>query len=120
MGAKKIGFVGEDLAAQYLKSKGYRILKNNFTIKGGEIDLIAQRGETLIFVEVKTRRGNLFGSGGESFNRIKKRHIHQAINRYLSTDNNEDADFRVDLVEIELDPKTNRLKNIYHFEDIEL
>lgn len=121
MKAKTIGYSGETIAAQFLKSKGYEILANNFTIRGGEIDVVALCGRTLVFVEVKTRTDESFGRGEESMNYFKRTRLHRTIERYLSQRGNpEDTDYRVDLVEIELDRKTHALKNIEHFEDIEL
>lgn len=119
--AKTLGYSGETLAAQFLKNKGYEILQNNFTIRGGEIDLIALHGTILIFVEVKTRTNESFGRGEESMNYFKRTRIHRAIERYLDRHGDrEDTDYRVDLIEVELDPTTKALKNINHFEDIEL
>lgn len=119
--AKSLGYHGETLAAQYLQTKGYRILENNFTIRGGEIDLVAKQSNTFVFVEVKTRTGKKFGEGDESFNRLKSRRIQRAVERYLSTKIREpDPDYRVDLVEINLHPETNTLESITHLEDIEL
>ncbi len=119
--AKTLGFSGETLAAQFLKNKGYEILANNFTIRGGEIDLVALCGATLVFVEVKTRTGESFGRGEESMNYFKRTRLHRTIERYLDRrGNREDTDYRVDLIEIELDRRTKALKNINHFEDIEL
>lgn len=121
MKAKTIGYHGENLAAQYLQTKGCQILENNFTIRGGEIDIVAKQGAMLIFVEVKTRRGKNFGEGDESFNRLKNHRIQRAIARYLSTKISEpDPDYRVDLIEMNLHPKTNALESITHLEDIEL
>lgn len=122
MQAKALGYSGEKLAADYLKNKGYEILDHNFTIRGGEIDLIARQKNILVFVEVKTRTGNSFGYGDESLNRIKKQRIHRAIQNYLEKHMRKlrDPDYRIDLVEIEFDRVVRKLKNITHFEDIEL
>src|SRR3989338_5131022 len=103
--AKSLGFLGEDLAAQYLKSKGYEILENNFTGGGGEIDLVARLQEILVFVEVKTRSNKNFGYGNESINKAKRLRMHRAIARYLSAF--DDADYRVDIIEVELEPKAH-------------
>lgn len=119
--AKTLGYHGETLAAHFLQKKGYEILKNNFTIHGGEIDIIAKHGPTLVFIEVKTRTNESFGHGEESMNYFKRTRLHRAIERYLDQHGNEGSvDYRVDLVEIELDRRTKTLKNINHFEDIEL
>ncbi|MEX0940243.1 MAG: YraN family protein [Candidatus Babeliales bacterium] len=60
--SKKIalGIYGEKLIATYLKKNGYSILKQNYRIRGGEVDIIAQQNNTIIFVEVKTRRNSYF------------------------------------------------------------
>lgn len=55
MSNREIGYIGEETAAEYLRSKGYDILEQNYTIRGGEIDIIAVDGDTLVFVEVKCR-----------------------------------------------------------------
>lgn len=119
MEAKRVGFIGEELAAKYLTGKGYEILQNNFTIRGGEIDLIAQNGGILVFVEVKTRSCSSFGYADESLDVSKRGRLHRAIKRYLANEKDE-PDYRVDLVEVELDSKTRDLKQINHLEDIEL
>lgn len=120
MKAKTLGFIGEELTAHYLQSKGYKIIQNNFVVKGGEIDIIARQNGLLVFIEVKTRTSDSFGRGEESFNYFKKKRLLTAIYRYLEKNNCENSDYRIDLIEIELNPDTNSLKNISHFEDVEL
>lgn len=121
MKAKALGYAGEALAAQYLQTKGYQILENNFTIRGGEIDLIVKKGRTWIFVEVKTRTENSFGYGDENINQLKKIRLRRTIQRYLDSKIREhDPDYRADLVEITLHPETKKVLHIEHFEDIEL
>ena len=65
------GQTGEDLAAAFLTEKGMRVVERNFRCAAGEIDLICRSGELLIFVEVKTRSGTVFGTPGEAVNRAK-------------------------------------------------
>lgn len=121
MKAKDLGYVGEEMAVEFLKKKGYEILESNFTIRGGEIDVIAKTKNILVFVEVKTRTGESFGDGEESVNNQKKRRLLRTIDRYLLQNYpHGDPDYRVDIVEIELYPLGGKLKNITHFEDIEL
>ncbi len=55
------GLSGEDAACQYLEQKGYKILRRNFRCYSGEIDIIAAKGQTLSFIEVKTRSSTLYG-----------------------------------------------------------
>jgi len=61
-GRKRLGDFGERLAAHHLEAKGYRIVARNWRCARGEIDLVAQAGAELVFVEVKTRRGQAFGA----------------------------------------------------------
>ena len=118
MQAKALGYEGEKLAADFLRKKGYEIVQQNFTVRGGEIDLVAKRGETLVFVEVKTRTNEQFGSGDESFTSLKKRRILRAIEQYLyRTYRDADVDYRVDLIEIAL--SSGKQPRIRHFEDVE-
>ncbi|HID55979.1 TPA: YraN family protein, partial [Candidatus Poribacteria bacterium] len=63
---KEIGLLGEEIAADFLRRKGYRLLERNIRIGRGEIDLVALDGETLVFVEVKTRKGLRYGHPSES------------------------------------------------------
>lgn len=121
MKAKTLGYSGENLAEKYLINKGYKILDKNFTISGGEIDIITQKNGILVFVEVKTRTSDFFGEGNESVDRQKKKRILRAVQRYIDSKiKDPDPDFRLDLIEIELHPENYRLKNINHYEDIEV
>lgn len=70
---KILGIKGENLAVTFLKEKGYRIIARNYKTYIGEIDIIAQDGNTMVFIEVKTRADELFGQPFEAVNR-KKRH----------------------------------------------
>lgn len=120
MKAKALGFAGEKIAANFLKTKGYEIVRSNFTVRGGEIDLIVQKEKLLIFVEVKTRTSASFGEGNESITRFKRNRIHSAISQYMFREKQDrELDYRVDIVEINLDSH-GVVKDINHFEDIEL
>lgn len=78
-----IGRRGEDRAAQYLRRRGYRILARNWRCRLGEIDLIALDGDTLVFVEVKTRRGDLFGSPELAVTPRKQRQLTKAALSFI-------------------------------------
>lgn len=120
MQAKKLGYHGETLAAQYLQKKGYKILSSNFTVRGGEIDLVARDpAGVIVFIEVKTRTQGTFGAGEESVTMVKKRRMQRAIGRYLAAWPTADPDCRIDIIDIQLDPATHDLLHIAHMEDIE-
>jgi len=70
---KVLGIKGENLAVTFLKKKGYRIIARNYKTFFGEVDIIAQDGNTIVFTEVKTRTDELFGRPFEAVNK-KKRH----------------------------------------------
>ena len=71
----EIGKIGENLVADYLKSKGYTVIKRNYKDRYGEVDIIAEDKENLVFVEVKTRSENAIVSGFEAVDEKKKRLI---------------------------------------------
>jgi len=73
---RRQGNIAEDQAADYLKEKGYKILERNFACKMGEVDIIAEdKQNTIVFVEVKQRKTNLFGGGLAAVNKAKQRRI---------------------------------------------
>jgi len=83
MSNKTLGSYGESLAREYLKSIGYQILEENFRNKLGEIDLIAQDGKMICFVEVKTRQSLEQGQPYEAINYWKIRKLSQMATFYL-------------------------------------
>lgn len=80
--AKEIGNVGEDHAEKYLKKHGWKIITRNYTVKGGEIDIIAYRFGVLAFFEVKSRSSDLYGTPAEAVNEEKLMHIKYAKRRF--------------------------------------
>ncbi len=83
MNVQKIGLLGELRAAAYLKRQGMRILEKRWRAAHGEIDLIALDGNTLVFVEVKTRPHGRLDSGLKAVNAEKRSHIRYAAREYL-------------------------------------
>lgn len=81
--SKEIGTAYEALAAEYLKGKGYRIIKQNFFTKSGEIDMIARDGAYLVFVEVKYRSSQRGGHPLEAVDIRKQKRIRRAAQYYL-------------------------------------
>lgn len=102
MRKKSIGNLGESLALKHLRNKGYKILKRNFRSKFGEIDIIALEGNDLVFVEVKTRWSQSFGSPEEAITPWKIKKIIKA-GEYLKLLHPELPDsLRLDAVVIDL------------------
>lgn len=79
----KAGKPAELLAQEILSQRGYQIITTNFTCRGGEIDIIAQQGDTLCFIEVKSRTSTRFGLPQESIRHTKQRRMIVAATRYL-------------------------------------
>ena len=79
----KLGDKGEGLAVKFLKKKGYQIITQNYKTRIGEIDIIAKEGDTLVFIEVKTRESIAYGKPFEAVNYFKKRKIANVAMLYL-------------------------------------
>jgi len=108
---KNTGQLGENIAREFLKKKGYNILENNYRCREGEVDIIARKGEHLVFVEVRTRTSQSYGMPEESLNAEKVRHLMTAANHYLQKSHRADCAWRVDVVAIEL-TRDNSVKRI--------
>ncbi len=80
---KQMGNRSEDIALEHLQQKGYRLVERNFQCKTGEIDLIMQKGDTLVFAEVRSRTGTQYGEPSESVNRRKQDKIRRTAKYYL-------------------------------------
>ena len=98
---QKFGKQSEQLAADHLKRKGYRIVETNYRCPVGEIDIIARQKETLVFVEVKARRSIRFGSPKAAVTAAKQRKLSMAALDYLKRSNQVDARARFDVVSID-------------------
>ena len=91
---------GEDIAWEYLKKRGYKILERNYRCRYGEIDLVAKDGETIVFVEVKSRRSAAFGEPEESVGPAKQKKISTVALCYLEEKHLHDRPARFDVVSI--------------------
>ena len=105
-----LGRRGEQLAEQRLIAGGYAILARNYRCREGEIDLVAQRGETTVFVEVRTRRSEAFGSPEASITPRKRQHLIAAAQSYLQANQLADAAWRIDVVAVELSGRGDVLR----------
>lgn len=105
---------GERLACSYLQERGYTIEATNWHCSRGEIDIVARIADTLVFVEVRTRRAASTTAALESIGRAKRGRIIAAAQLYVAA-YQPDADWRVDVIAIALGP--SRLPLIEHYED---
>lgn len=97
-----LGQRGEQYAAEYLSDHGYTIRARNWRCPVGEIDLVTEKDEVLIFVEVRTRRGDRLGTPEESITPAKRAKLIAAAQTYLDEHSQTDRDWRIDVVAIEI------------------
>ncbi len=114
---KITGKCGEDIAAEFLKKKGYKIIERNYRNKIGEIDIIAKGKNDLVFVEVKTRRSDKFGTPSEAVTYYKKQRIVTCAKMYLMKKPT-NLNIRFDIIEVYggFDGSNFTFENINHFE----
>jgi putative endonuclease len=101
---KALGELGEWWAREYLERHGYRIRETNFRCREGEIDIVAQHEDCLVFVEVRTKTGSAFGSPEESVTAAKQEKLVSVAMSYLQTHDDTPSEWRIDVVAIEVSP----------------
>lgn len=99
------GQEGEKKAIKFLKKKKYRIIETNFTTRSGEIDIIAEEGGVLVFVEVKSRTDNQYGHPLEAVTPAKQKKLIQVANHFRARNEVWDRDCRFDVVAVSGDPE---------------
>ena len=109
----KLGTWGESLACRFLRDKGYRIVTSNYRNRHGEVDIVAQQGKELVFVEVRTRRPGNYGAPEESLSPAKVGRLVNTCQQYLQERELEGAAWRVDLVCIYLE-RGGRVEDVQH------
>ena len=111
-----IGKLGEEIACEYLKKKGYRIVHKGWRYKHLEVDMIIHDGPILVFVEVKTRSKDDYGMPYEAVDWRKQRKLDRAANIYISQTKYE-GDIRFDIISILLNkeekPKLSHIKDAF-------
>jgi putative endonuclease len=98
----KRGKSGEDLASRFLVKNGFTILARNYRFERAEIDIVAEEGEELVFVEVKTRRSTAYGAPEDAVTEEKQEQIRSAADGYLVQHDIDNRPCRFDVVAIEL------------------
>ena len=99
----ELGEKGENLAVDFLRKKGYRIVATNFRSPLGEVDLVAQERDTTVFVEVKTQRSLQYGTPQESVTCAKQSRIVKTALSYLKKNNLGNGNYRFDVVSVVID-----------------
>jgi putative endonuclease len=101
MSNRATGDQAEELAASYLRKIGYKILARNYQIRGGEIDIVAEDKDTLVFVEVKARWSHVFGEPLESINYFKLKTLLKTSQFYLQKINWGEKPYRIDALSLD-------------------
>ena len=121
MQRSEVARIGEDIAVAFLQKKGFLILERNWrSRRWGELDIIAQDSDVLVFVEVKTRVGENFGAPEEAVTFHKLRVLKRSAQYYKVTYLDLPAALRIDVISILLDGETGAPKQIKHFPNIDL
>jgi len=100
LSTRELGRIGEDLACDHLRGKGYEIVERGFKVLRGEIDIVARDGGTLVFVEVKTRAAEAHGRPEESVTPAKQRQLRRLARGYLMLQAAGEVPCRFDVVAI--------------------
>lgn len=116
MDRRTLGDWGEERALRYLSDQGYQLLTRNWRTREGEIDLVMKQDLTIVFIEVKTRKTDRFGSPEESITRGKQKRLRKTCLAYLQESDYEDRDWRIDVVAIEA-TKSGEITRLDHYEN---
>ena len=111
-GRIRTGKRGEDIAVTHLKKCGYDIIERNYTCLFGEIDIVAKDGDTLVFVEVKSRKSENFGDPQVAVGLEKQKKMSKISLKYLEEENLYPCDARFDVVAIKMLPAGNTIELI--------
>lgn len=104
--------LGENLACDFLKKKGYKIIERNFRKGYGEIDIVATHNNTLVFVEVKTRSTNLFGGAIEAISYSKLQKLIKTCEFYKMSHPRLPEGMRIDAILIDIKNDENKIEHI--------
>lgn len=116
---RRVGRRGEDIAASYLGLQEFEILERNFTVRGGEVDIIARDGSDIVFVEVKTRLQYCFGRASEAVDKAKQQRLIKTALLYLSRHSSGRENYRFDVVTVEVHKDKETLQDavISHYKN---
>jgi putative endonuclease len=114
---RNLGERGERIAASYLKRHGYEILDTNYRCQWGEVDLIARKDDSLVFVEVRTRTNESYGTPAESLTYVKQERLITTAQTYLQALDILPKEWRIDLVSITFSPASSD-PHVEHLENV--
>jgi putative endonuclease len=114
---REIGARGEAIALRHLESRGYQILEQNWHVAGGELDLVAKEGDTIVIVEVKTRSGGRYGTPEEAMTPTKRRRLLRAAWTYLERKGLLESSWRVDVIAIEV-RRGGGVRRVDHYQNV--
>jgi putative endonuclease len=113
---KQTGAVGEEFARKYLRQKGYAIIESNWSSRFGELDIVAQQGDELVFVEVKSRRGAGAEAALAAVTPVKRERMLKAVYQYVhERDLDSETQWRIDVIAVSL--RAGGRPQIEHVED---
>ena len=110
MNRRETGALGEKLARDFLEKRGYRIIETNYRCPEGEIDIVAQHQDTLVIIEVRTKKSLKFGSPEESTTPTKMKRLSTLAACYGQAHSNLPAAWRIDIMAIELGARGDLLR----------
>ncbi len=110
MKRRDTGILGEKLAKDFLKKRGYRIYETNYRCPEGEVDIVARHKDSLVFIEVRSKRSLEIGSPEESITPTKMERLRAVAAHYRQTHNNLPSLWRIDVVAVEIDQKGKPLR----------
>jgi putative endonuclease len=102
---RTLGNRGEELASRKLQSLSYTVCERNWRCAVGELDIVAEKDGVLVFVEVRTRRGDRFGTPEESITPAKRAKLIEVTQTYLDEHGENDRTWRIDVVAIDIGPR---------------
>jgi len=99
---RALGTLGEDVVARWYRAQGYTVLDRNWRVRGGELDLVLGRGRTVVFCEVKTRRGDAFGTPFEAITPAKQQRLRTLALQWLSEHRRAAREVRFDVAAVRI------------------
>lgn len=112
----RLGEIGEDLAVRELEQRGYAVVARRYRHRGGEIDIVATEGPTVVFIEVKARDGRDYGGAAEAVTALKRQRLVATARDFLARQRLHDAPCRFDVVAIQLvdgQPQVELFRNAF-------